>query len=85
MPVSVYRAAGSGPHTGGKSPASRPARVKSRETRTVRWRKADSNCWSHFRCLVPVDNFYEWKKTATGKQPYAIALADRDLMALAGL
>jgi len=27
------------------------------------------------RCLVPVDNFYEWKKTATGKQPYAIALA----------
>ena len=37
------------------------------------------------RCLVPVDNFYEWKKTAVGKQPYAIALADRRLMALAGL
>ena len=37
------------------------------------------------RCLVPVDNFYEWKKVATGKQPYAIALADRGLMALAGL
>jgi putative SOS response-associated peptidase YedK len=37
------------------------------------------------RCLVPVDNFYEWKKTATGKQPYAIALADQGLMALAGL
>ena len=37
------------------------------------------------RCLVPVDNFYEWKKTATGKQPYAIALSDRGLMALAGL
>jgi len=37
------------------------------------------------RCLVPVDNFNEWKKTATGKQPYAIALADRGLMALAGL
>jgi putative SOS response-associated peptidase YedK len=34
---------------------------------------------------VPVDNFYEWKKTATGKQPYTIALADRGLMALAGL
>ena len=29
--------------------------------------------------------FYEWKKTPTGKQPYAIALADRGLMALAGL
>ena len=37
------------------------------------------------RCLVPVDNFYEWKKTAAGKQPYAIALADRQIMALAGL
>ena len=37
------------------------------------------------RCLVPVDNFYEWATTATGKQPYAIALADRGLMALAGL
>ena len=35
--------------------------------------------------LVPVDNFYEWKKTGTGKQPYAIALADRGIMALAGL
>jgi len=37
---------------------------------------------------VPVDNFYEWRKTPTGKttkQPYAVALADRGLMALAGL
>jgi putative SOS response-associated peptidase YedK len=38
------------------------------------------------RCLVPVDNFYEWKKLdAKEKQPYAIALADRSVMALAGL
>src|SRR5712671_3212257 len=37
------------------------------------------------RCLVPLDSFYEWKKTATGKQPYAIALADRRLMGMAGL
>ena len=34
---------------------------------------------------MPVDDFYEWAKTANGKQPYAIALADRGLMALAGL
>jgi putative SOS response-associated peptidase YedK len=34
---------------------------------------------------VPVNSFYEWKKTGTGNQPYAIALADRGLMALAGL
>ena len=37
------------------------------------------------RCLVPVDNFYEWKKTKAGKQPYTVALADQRLMALAGL
>jgi putative SOS response-associated peptidase YedK len=34
---------------------------------------------------VPVDSSYEWKKTTTGKQPYAIAFADRGIMALAGL
>jgi putative SOS response-associated peptidase YedK len=37
------------------------------------------------RCLVPVDNFYEWKKLGQERQPYAIALADQRLMALAGL
>jgi putative SOS response-associated peptidase YedK len=38
------------------------------------------------RCIVPVDSFYEWKKLdPKTKQPYAIALADRSLMALAGL
>jgi putative SOS response-associated peptidase YedK len=37
------------------------------------------------RCLVPVDNFYEWKTIGPKeKQPYAIALADRRPMALAG-
>jgi hypothetical protein len=29
------------------------------------------------RCLVPWDNFYEWQKTATGKQPYAIGIKGR--------
>jgi putative SOS response-associated peptidase YedK len=48
-------------------------------------RPAFCEAFQRRRCLVPVDNFYEWKKTATGKQPFAIALADRELMALAGL
>jgi putative SOS response-associated peptidase YedK len=34
---------------------------------------------------VPLDNFYEWKKTESGKQPYAIGLAGGGLMAMAGL
>jgi len=39
------------------------------------------------RCLVPADNFYEWQ-TAPGQkqtQPYAIARADGNPLALAGL
>jgi putative SOS response-associated peptidase YedK len=37
------------------------------------------------RCLVPADAFYEWKVVANGKQPYAIARQDEQLMAFAGL
>jgi putative SOS response-associated peptidase YedK len=37
------------------------------------------------RCLVPADAFYEWRTTADGKQPYAIARADGAPLALAGL
>src|SRR5947207_3154928 len=48
-------------------------------------RPAFREAFQRRRCLVPVDSFYEWKKTAAGKQPYAIALSDRRLMALAGL
>jgi putative SOS response-associated peptidase YedK len=48
-------------------------------------RPAFREAFQRRRCLVPIDNFYEWKKTPMGKQPYAIMLADRRLMALAGL
>jgi putative SOS response-associated peptidase YedK len=38
------------------------------------------------RCLVPIEAFYEWQAIGPKvKQPYAIALADRGVMALAGL
>ena len=37
------------------------------------------------RCLVPFDCFYEWKKLGKERQPYAVGLGDRRLMALAGL
>jgi len=42
-PVSPDRTARSAPHTGGKSPAFRRERAKSRETQTLRWRELDSN------------------------------------------
>ncbi len=38
------------------------------------------------RCIVPADGFYEWKKTASGKEPYAIVPAPGDrVFAFAGL
>jgi putative SOS response-associated peptidase YedK len=51
----------------------------------IETRPAFRDAFERRRCLVPVDNFYEWKKTGSGKQPYAIALADRGIMALAGV
>ncbi|MCC6203083.1 MAG: SOS response-associated peptidase [Gammaproteobacteria bacterium] len=37
------------------------------------------------RCLVPADGYYEWRTTATGKQPYYIHARDRQPFAFAGL
>jgi putative SOS response-associated peptidase YedK len=48
-------------------------------------RPAFREAFQRRRCLVLVDNFCGWKKTATGKQRYVIALADWRLMALAGV
>jgi putative SOS response-associated peptidase YedK len=35
------------------------------------------------RCLIPIDNFYEWRQS--DKQPFAIAMANKSAMMLAGL
>jgi putative SOS response-associated peptidase YedK len=37
------------------------------------------------RCVVPADGFFEWQKTADGKQPWYISAADSGLLAFAGL
>ncbi|MEA2731481.1 MAG: hypothetical protein QOD93_3715 [Acetobacteraceae bacterium] len=37
------------------------------------------------RCLVPAAAFYEWKATPDGKVPHAIARADGEMVAFAGL
>ncbi|HWQ32017.1 MAG TPA: SOS response-associated peptidase [Blastocatellia bacterium] len=37
------------------------------------------------RCLIPADGWYEWKKTANGKQPYYFRRRDGGLFAFAGL
>jgi putative SOS response-associated peptidase YedK len=54
---------------------------------TIDTKPAFRDAFTRRRCLVPIDAFYEWQKLDDGKtkQPYAIALADGSLMALAGL
>jgi putative SOS response-associated peptidase YedK len=37
------------------------------------------------RCLIPADGFYEWAKTAKGKQPYCFEVNNGELFAFAGL
>ena len=39
------------------------------------------------RCIVPIDNFFEWKaiKGAKAKQPYAIAMQSGEPFGLAGI
>ncbi|MEO0897340.1 MAG: SOS response-associated peptidase [Bacteroidota bacterium] len=38
-----------------------------------------------YRCLVPADGFYEWKKEGSSKQPYRITLASKEEFYMAGL
>ena len=54
---------------------------------TVASKPAFRDAFRHRRALIPIDNFFEWQ-TLPGsklKQPWAIALQDREPMALAGL
>jgi len=52
---------------------------------TVDTRPAFREAFTRRRCLVPFDCFYEWKKLGKEREPYAVALADRRLMAMGGL
>jgi putative SOS response-associated peptidase YedK len=52
---------------------------------TVKTAAAFKSAYVKRRCLVPADAFYEWKKIGKGKQPYAIAMRDRQPFAFAGL
>jgi putative SOS response-associated peptidase YedK len=51
----------------------------------IETRPAFREAFARRRCLVAFDCFYEWKKLGKDRQPYAVGLADRRLMALAGL
>ncbi len=43
------------------------------------------NAFAKRRCIVPASAFYEWQATPSGKIPHAIARADGDPLAFAGI
>ncbi len=52
---------------------------------TVATKPSFRSAFKRRRCLVPADGYFEWQKTAAGKQPYYIHLADETPFAMAGL
>ena len=52
---------------------------------TVHEKQAYRVAFEKRRCLVPVDGFYEWRRSSAGKMPYRISLIDEPLFAFAGL
>jgi putative SOS response-associated peptidase YedK len=52
---------------------------------TVATKPAFRNAFAARRCLIVADGYYEWQKTAEGKQPYFIHRRDDAPFAFAGL
>jgi putative SOS response-associated peptidase YedK len=61
------------------------ARMINARAETVAKSGAFRYAFAHHRCLVPLNGFYEWRKTATGKVPHHIGMRDGRPFALAGI
>ena len=68
-----------------KSPGSAAKMINAR-AETLSDRPAYRGAFERFRCLIPADGFYEWRRPETGpKQPFHITRRDHELFAFAGL
>jgi len=61
------------------------ARMINARGETLASRSAFRNAFARHRCLVPVNGFYEWRKTPSGKTPMHIGMPDARPFGLAGL
>ncbi|WP_372364470.1 SOS response-associated peptidase [Candidatus Uabimicrobium sp. HlEnr_7] len=52
---------------------------------TIAEKPSFRKAFSRSRCLVPVNGFYEWKKTSSGKRPVYITPKNAAIFAFAGL
>jgi putative SOS response-associated peptidase YedK len=68
-----------------KSPATGLKMINAR-VETATEKPAFRRAFERYRCLIPADGFYEWRRTPGGpKQPFHITRADGDLFSFAGL
>ncbi len=44
-----------------------------------------ADAYAKRRCIIPVDNYFEWREESGAKQPYAVGMNDGSPFALAGL
>jgi putative SOS response-associated peptidase YedK len=61
------------------------ARMINARAETVATMPAFRDAFRERRCIIPASGFYEWKKTGTAKQPYAIVPEGDPIFAFAGL
>lgn len=52
---------------------------------TISEKSSFRNAFYRRRCLVPMNGFFEWEATPSGKQPYYFRLLNSELFAAAGL
>jgi putative SOS response-associated peptidase YedK len=52
---------------------------------TVATTPAFRDAFARRRCLVPVDSFYEWRRTGSVREPYRVVRTDGRPLVLAGL
>jgi len=67
-----------------KSPSGAASTINAR-SETAATKPAFRDPLKFRRCLIPADGFYEWAKTANGKQPYCFEINGGELFAFAGL
>jgi putative SOS response-associated peptidase YedK len=67
-----------------KSPSGAASTINAR-SETAATKPAFRDPLKFRRCLIPADAFYEWKRTATSKQPFCFEVNDGELFAFAGL
>lgn len=61
------------------------AKMINARAETVASKPAYRQAFKRRRCIVPASGFYEWQRTAGGKQPYAIRPAGEELFGFAGI